>query len=309
MGTAGFRHEAVLYAGTGQFVEHASRFLAPAVSAGEPVLVMTDDRKAAHLRRALGDRASTVAFADMADLGRNPARIIPAWRDFADTHAASAALWGIGEPAWAGRTPAELVECRHHEALVNLVFADCSRFTLLCPYDVAVLPTDVIEGARSTHPTIHHHDSSQPSAAYTPVDGRGLLAEDLPRPPDVAVQLDFGHDELASVRRHVERVAVALGLTGRRVSDMVLAVDEVATNSQRHGGGGVLTTWVDAGNFVCEVRDRGRLTDPLVGRRYPPANQIGGRGLWIVNQVCDLVQIRSSARGTVVRVHTRVDRR
>lgn len=28
-----------------------------------------------------------------------------------------------------------------------------------------------------------------------------------------------------------------------------------------------------------------------------------GRGLWLANEMCDLVQIRSSAHGTVIRVH------
>jgi hypothetical protein len=31
------------------------------------------------------------------------------------------------------------------------------------------------------------------------------------------------------------------------------------------------------------------------------------RALWLVNQICDLVQIRSSDEGTVVRVSMRVD--
>ena len=30
-----------------------------------------------------------------------------------------------------------------------------------------------------------------------------------------------------------------------------------------------------------------------------------GRGLWIANQVCDLVEVRSSDEGSVVRVHMR----
>jgi hypothetical protein len=29
----------------------------------------------------------------------------------------------------------------------------------------------------------------------------------------------------------------------------------------------------------------------------------GGRGLWIVNHLCDLVQLRSSPAGNVVRLH------
>ena len=84
----------------------------------------------------------------------------------------------------------------------------------------------------------------------------------------------------------------------------MLAVGELAANSVRHGGGrGILRIWRTEAALVCEVRDRGHIDDPLVGRRRPPLAQLGGRGLWIANSVCDLVQVRSNAQGTAVRVH------
>ena len=58
------------------------------------------------------------------------------------------------------------------------------------------------------------------------------------------------------------------------------------------------------GALVVEVRDAGRIADPLVGRQLPSWDAVGGRGLWLANQLCDLVQIRSSDTGTVVRIHT-----
>ena len=307
MRSDGFRHEAFLYAGTEEFLVHAFTFLGQAVSANEPALVMTDSHKVERLRAALGDHAGRVEFVDMAVIGCNPAQIIPAWRAFADTHAESAGLWGIGEPIWAGRTAAELVECRHHEALLNLAFADAPDFHLLCPYDTATLAPAVIDAAHSTHPTIRHDDGRHDSAVFAGIDGDALLAESLPAPRDAAVQIEFGRHDLAAVRHHVERLAAAVGLGLKHARDVVLAVDEVATNSQLHGGGGgVLLSWVDARALVCEIRDSGQLSDPLVGRRRPPPSQIGGRGLWIANQLCDLVQVRSSGAGTVVRLHKRL---
>jgi anti-sigma regulatory factor (Ser/Thr protein kinase) len=89
-----------------------------------------------------------------------------------------------------------------------------------------------------------------------------------------------------------------------RTGDLVLAINELTTNSLRHGGGrGVLRMWVEGGTAVCEVRDRGWIGFALVGRERPPSSENGGRGLWLVNQMCDLVQLRSSPAGTVVRVH------
>ena len=45
-----------------------------------------------------------------------------------------------------------------------------------------------------------------------------------------------------------------------------------------------------------------QIVDPLAGRRQPVADT-GGYGLWIVNQLADLVQIRNDALGSTVRAH------
>ena len=53
------------------------------------------------------------------------------------------------------------------------------------------------------------------------------------------------------------------------------------------------------------MRDPGPIEDPQVGRRRPRSDQLAGRGQWLVNQLCDLVQIRSGADGTAIRVRMR----
>jgi anti-sigma regulatory factor (Ser/Thr protein kinase) len=67
-------------------------------------------------------------------------------------------------------------------------------------------------------------------------------------------------------------------------------------------GNGLLRIWQERGALVCEAQDRGWIEQPLVGRIVPEHGQLGGRGLWLANQLCDLVQIRCSAPGTVVRM-------
>ena len=100
--------------------------------------------------------------------------------------------------------------------------------------------------------------------------------------------------------------ALEHGLAREPARDFVTAVNEIATNSVRHGGGsGRLRLWSEERTLVCEVADRGTIGDPLVGRRLPDPHREGGFGHWIANQLCDLVQVRSSARGTVVRLHAR----
>jgi anti-sigma regulatory factor (Ser/Thr protein kinase) len=85
-----------------------------------------------------------------------------------------------------------------------------------------------------------------------------------------------------------------------------VAVTEVAGNSVRHAGGrGVLRVWREGNALICEVRDRGRIEDPLVGRERPVPGQESNFGLWLANQFCELVQVRSFPTGSVVRLHVR----
>ena len=110
--------------------------------------------------------------------------------------------------------------------------------------------------------------------------------------------------DLSRVRALVLRQAREAGLTESRANDLVLAVSEVAANTLRHTGApGTLAMWHDANEVVCEIRDEGTITDPLAGHRKPPPGASGGHGLWLVRQVCDLVELTSDADGTTVRMH------
>jgi anti-sigma regulatory factor (Ser/Thr protein kinase) len=106
-----------------------------------------------------------------------------------------------------------------------------------------------------------------------------------------------------AIRRVVAHHAGALGFSAARGEDAILAVNEVMTNSVRYGGAsGTVALWHQGRTLVCEVRDHGRIEQVLAGRIRPPHAQAGGHGLWIVNQLCDLVQIRCDASGTTVRL-------
>ena len=140
----------------------------------------------------------------------------------------------------------------------------------------------------------------EPDAAPPRVPPRPRLP---PPPGDDAAYLTYRTD-LAKVRALVLQQARAAGLTEARANDLVLAVSEVAANTLRHtGSSGTLAIWHDADEVVCEVHDEGVITDPLAGQRKPPANASGGHGLWIVYQVCDLVELTSDGTGTTVRMH------
>lgn len=303
----GFRHEALLYAGREEFVQRVSRFVRDSLEQGEPVLVAVSERKIGALRAVLGADAAAAGafFVDMEELGRNPARIIPAWRDFVAEHGSADRARGVGEPVWPGRSAAELAECERHELLLNLAFANGPTWWLLCPYDTGALDARAVDAAFRTHPYVREGDGAARSAAYRGPDAAfALFAEPLPpSPAGPSLTLEFESGPLAPIRAIVAREATLAGLERARVDDLVLAVHEAASNSLRHGGGrGSLHAWREDGSLVFEIRDGGSIADPLCGRHRPGAADPDGRGLWLANQLCDLVQVRSSASGSVVRI-------
>ena len=114
--------------------------------------------------------------------------------------------------------------------------------------------------------------------------------------------------DLAKVRALVLQQARAARLGEGRANDLVLAVSEVAANTLRHTqSAGTLTIWREAGELVCEIHDEGMITDPLAGQRRPGPDATGGHGLWLVYQVCDLVELRSDETGTTIRMHMAIN--
>jgi anti-sigma regulatory factor (Ser/Thr protein kinase) len=296
----GFQHEALVYEGDDEYLAGTVPFLRTALEAGEPVLVAVGPAQIALLEGELGEDAEGVRFADMQALGRNPASIIPFWREFIDENGGRS-VRGIGEPVWAARSPAALEECQRHESLLNVAFAPGTPWSLLCPYDAGSLTEDVLEKATFSHSHVCHEGRCEGSASFEPEPD--CFAGELP-PPATPETFAFGLRELSEVRRRVGAAAEGAGMNPRGVADFIIAASELAANSVRYGGGsGTLRLWRENGTLLAEVEDRGRIEEPLVGRLRPGPTREGGRGLWLANQLCDLVQIRSGAAGTTVRLH------
>ena len=301
-----FRHEALLYAGMADFLAGTVPFIRGGLEAGEPVLVVESAAKIALLRAELGTDADSIRFADMAGVGANPARIIPAWRDFVTKHGgAGRRLRGIGEPIWNGRSPIELIECQRHESLLNTAFGTGDPWWLLCPYDTEAMDPAVIDEARRSHPYVTDGQTFRRSNDYRGLDACGAPFDvALPEPPSTAHEIAFQADGLVGVRGLVGRLASEAGLTPSRAANFVLAVNEVATNSVLHGGGkGTMRIWRDTGALTCEIRDSGHIDNPLIDRERPAPDAGSPRGLWLANQLCDLVQIRTFESGSAVRLH------
>ncbi len=307
---SGYRHEALLYAGHDEFMAGVLGFVEGAVDADEPILVVLDANKIADLQGALSTRGDRVQFADMAAVGKNPARIIPAWQRFVAEHGGPGVrLRGIGEPIWAGRSAPALAECHRHEALLNLAFDD-PDFWLLCPYDTESLPAAVIDEAARNHPFVADGAGASASATFAGVDSFARpLSEPLGAVPARAWMSSFGRDDLRRVRDVVAEFARAQCALPERAADLALAVHEVAVNALVHGdSGGTIALWRDGQSLVAEVGSAGAIRDDaLFDRTIPLAGNADGRGLWMANQLCDLVQVRSFPGEVVVRLYLDVD--
>jgi anti-sigma regulatory factor (Ser/Thr protein kinase) len=285
-----FVHPALFYRGLDDYLTGVGGFLQKGLAAGEPAFASVPSAKHAPLREYLGSDSTRVLLFDMAEVGRNPGRIMTALTDFADARGMGRA-WLVGEPIWASRTPAEIREATRHEALINLAFAGIP-VTILCPYDTESLPRDVLADAERTHPVLWAGGRESASDAYT--DPLILDADCSARDsaPPSAEMVPFGPAELATTRYRAKDFGLAAGLSEDRAVDLMLAVGEAAANAIRHGGGaGTLVLWHEPGAVTVEIRDRGRLANPLAGRRRPKAMASGGRGLWLIHQLSDLVEL------------------
>ena len=290
------------YADADAFLESASSFLRAGLEAGEPTLVALGPARTELLRTALGAAADGIAFADVEGFGRNPARLLPAWQDFIDRHPPGRPLRGLGEPVWPGRSTAAIDECERHEALVNIGLDGQAALSLLCLYDSTALDDDVLDAAARSHPRLYADGVAAANPDWDDHEPEPF-AGTLPAPPLDARRLEFDRETLNAVRAAAGVEATAAGLGGDRGADFALAAGELAANSVIHGGGrGTATIWREPGALLLEVADAGRLAEPLAGRVRPDPRREVGRGLWVANQLCDLVQLRSGPAGTHARL-------
>ena len=118
-----------------------------------------------------------------------------------------------------------------------------------------------------------------------------------------AVSVTFTTD-LSAVRALVRSYADKAGLSEERAVDLVIAVSEIAANTVLHARtAGTLDIWHNADQMICQVTDAGYISDPRAGSRAPQPGATAGYGLWMVRQVCDKVDLRSSEAGTSIRMH------
>jgi anti-sigma regulatory factor (Ser/Thr protein kinase) len=284
-------------------LKSSQRYVQEGMEAKEPVLVAQPPAQLNRLRQML-PWSREVTYVDMTIAGRNPGRILP-WlmHDFILKHPGRRVRI-VGEPVWPSRCKPAYPACVQHEGLLNLALKSVDA-QVLCTYDITRLPPHAIDDSHITHPFVQYGTGPvRPNDEYTPSALADAIDQPLDPPPAGAAWTAFGWNDLRLLRDQIEVRAVSAGLTPNRVAAAKLAVTEAASNAVRHGGGtGTLRVWLEAGYLVFEVHSALPLKDPLAGRLQPRADSPNGRGLALINHVCDLVRLHGAPPlGTTIRM-------
>jgi anti-sigma regulatory factor (Ser/Thr protein kinase) len=309
-GDGSLTHQALLYGSEDEFLAATVPFIQEGLDCNEQIQVTTTDRNAAWLHAALGVAAEQVMFRASSQCYQHPMRTLAAkYRTAHPAHPDEQQrrrLRIIGEPWWTARTAPEAKEWARYESLVNAALAG-TNVALMCTYDTTAVEEQVINQVARTHPEVVECGQVRPSPHYADptVFNSECNASPLAELPAPALWLRFSRTEqLATLRDFVTSQASRVGADSRSVAPFVQAVDEVATNAIKHGGGsGVLQIWTGPQTMLCEVSDNGAgLPDPLVGQLPSPPGQLRGCGLWLARQFSDLLEVHSDPAGTTVRL-------
>lgn len=300
-GLGGLDHVALFYTGSHDLISSFTEFLEVGLAEGAAMIVVAANQIIESLRGTHVEQEG-VALVDLTRIGTNPGRILSALRMFAHQHK-DKPVRCLQDLAWPGRHPDEVAEAINYEAVLADAFA--AQTSLLCAYHERLEGT-IVAAAKHIHPKVWRDGRADYSRSE---DGLGDLpgSRQLSSPPPGSARLTF-RDDQAGVRRFAAAQAKRAGLSSKRVADVVIAVGELAANTLMHTTGkGVFTSWVTAGALICQVSDSGQINDPLAGTFRPDPRAAGTkRGLWLVHQVADLVQVRTSPAGTTTRLHMRL---
>lgn len=301
-----YRHEAFLWQGRPEYVEGLVPFAVEGLDAGEAVLALVTPEHARWIHDELGPRASEVQVVDMVELGRNPARILPALQEFLEHECGQGRpARAFGDPVWPRQGPEQLGEMQLNEALVNLAVDPDLPFWLICAYDLDQVDERLLADVACSHPVIATPTSYAGSVGYRGHEhARRLFSEELPvlEPPDEEVWV--GERTLDLAAEQVTLRAAESNLPSDRVVALTDVVRGLVAGSLERGAGEArVQLWDEPEALVCEVADPMVIDDLLIGRRLP------AQGLrdpvWLANLVCDLVEVRSGQAGTSVRMRLR----
>ena len=306
-------HAAVVVDSDDAIVSAAVPFLEAGLAAGDTTVLACPPDTAELIAGGLGLRASAVENHPRICLldTRAPDAMTLSRRLLAQASSTGSGWVRIVGQVQFGDRPRTWREGMRYEAARNVLLAR-QPIGGLCLYDARVLPEEVLDSARATHPELVVDGTRQLNPDFT--DPRDFLrALPVPREPveDSAPVLDVpAATALADLRHRLGAALSAHVADADLADDLHLAVSEVAANAFRHGVPPVSARlWVGPDQLICEIGDGGSaFADPLAGFQpaHGPDLGRGGMGLWLARKLFDHVDLLPGPGGLVVRLATRV---
>jgi len=294
----GYRHLALYHDSLAELGDAVVPFLEAGRQGGKSAVLAADDATVAAVKATTnGDTSLTVM--DPRELFRNPNHALTACQRLAEAELARGAA-GVQILARMphGRAPTQWAEWASFDYVANQVLADCP-VELLCLYDAASLPAQVLDLGLHTHPLL--------------LDGGQLVGNEQysPDPDPIAATVRAAHDDLettpatlalepvtsAAQARAAVRQILDSGAAGASpaAADFITALSEVVQNALTHGRPPVrLRLWVTGDRVLGTVTDSGTgVPDPLTGLGPRPDLSPGcGAGLWLARQLTDTLILR-----------------
>lgn len=304
MNGAGLAHQAFLYDGPDEFAEAMAPLVRDGLERGEKVLVAAKRASGEALLAELGKDSAGVELHDTLEWHPRPVhRLMAVQRTIAELRPGRRLL-ALGEPIWSG-SEAMRREWARYESTINVALAD-APLRFVCLYDRSELPDAILAHGRETHSEIVEGSVACPCATFEDPATfvSGLDAGGAAMAGHDHYDIPFNGDHHA-FRGLLAGLALECGLDADRAEELVLAANEIVTNSVLHGEPPIAARcWIADGDFVCEVSDGGvGVPDPFAGWTLPPPGARGGWGLALARRICDALEVADRAQGSRVRLY------
>lgn len=294
-----FAHEVLLYGSDAELRRRVVPFVEQALTADQPVLVVAGAEVRSLLLDHFGQGVQDFAvFADADERWVGAAQTMAWYRDSLAPLARARPCRLLAEPTWMAQPWGEVWV--RYDAVANDLFADLSCYSL-CVHDRRKVPQPLLDAALQVHPLVWGGTQPVTSPDYLPTDEflRSVEPGWDPVPTARESKVVSGAAEARSL------VASAMPRPAREGvrEDVTLAVNELVINAIAASGAAEVSHWRDGESMVWQVSDDGPgMHAATAGYLPPPAEEIGGRGLWIARTLADEAVVRPDGPGTAIRL-------
>ncbi|MGH3546897.1 MAG: MEDS domain-containing protein [Pseudonocardiaceae bacterium] len=302
--TGEFVHVAALYASDEQLRDLLLPYFAEGLRGHENILAVISDGARQVMHDALGDAADRVQWGGC---GVSYDRLGQTFEGFAGYLAqqrrAGIPTRVVGEFD-SDSSPDRVSQYLRYESMASEVYAPYG-YPVVCLWDQRRYPTDVLAHVRAVHPQLLDASGPITNAEYRmPIDylARVRTHQQLRRLMSIWSCNSAPSMILGRYVGGLRSWSAISGLGVQDTDDIVIAVDEIATNALEHGRPPArVRGWTTPAALFVRVDDHGRTSIPATtGYHRPGTDARRGRGIWIARHLADVLTTHTDPTGTTV---------